>query len=177
MLFKELETDRLLLKCISSEDRGFLLTQFSCDEVNRYLFDAEPLADIQDADEIIDFYIQPEPRNQHRWILIRKDDRAKLGTCGFHCWNRTDNCCDVGYDLYPDFWGNGYMSEAMQAILSFAKDEMGIKRIDACIYIENDASLKLAKNLGFVFKGKMRDEIFRGIAYPHKILTLDFSGE
>lgn len=44
------------------DNREFIFEQFSNSEVNRYLFDAEPVADIQDADDIIDFYKQPEPR-------------------------------------------------------------------------------------------------------------------
>ena len=35
-----------------------------------------PLTDISGADEIIEFYTVPEPRNQNRWIIIRK---PKLG--------------------------------------------------------------------------------------------------
>ena len=175
MFFKELETGRLFLKNISSEDRDFVLAQFSNDEVNKYLFDAEPTTDIQSADEIIQFYNQQEQRNQHRWVIIRKDDGAKLGTCGFHCWDKSTSCCDIGYDIFPDFWNKGYMSEAMQAILIFAKDEMNIKKINAHIYIENDKSIKLAEKFGFIYHGQMKDEVFRGNAYPHKIFTLDFT--
>lgn len=65
MLFRELETDRLLLQNISSDDREFIFSQFSDEEVNRFLFDAEPFVDIHGAAEIIDFYIQPEPKRQH----------------------------------------------------------------------------------------------------------------
>lgn len=173
MFFKELETDRLYLKNISMDDREFVFEQFSNSEVNRYLFDAEPVADIQDADDIIDFYKQPEPRTHHRWILIRKSDGIKMGTCGFHCWNKLTGSCDIGYDLLPEFWGKGYMIEALKSICEFALSDMSIKHINACIYIDNDRSMHIAEKLGFVFNGQMKDEIFRGIKYPHKILTLD----
>lgn len=173
MLFKELETDRLFLKNISRYDREFILKQFSNDEVNRYLFDAEPLTDIFGADEIIDFYMQPEPRAQHRWILVRKDDETKIGTCGFHCWDKSNGCCDIGYDLYPDYWGKGYMMEALKAICAFARSGMKVSGINAWISIDNEKSVMLAEKLGFAFTGQIKDEIFRGEKYPHKILTLD----
>ena len=76
------------------------------------------LDEIQKADDIIALFLQPEPRLQHRWILVRKADSLKLGTCGFHCWDKLKCSCDVGYDLYPDFWGKGYMREAVQAIIT-----------------------------------------------------------
>ena len=74
MVFKELYTSRLFLRNISTEDRDFIFSQFSNEKVNQYLFDAEPLTIIQEADEIIDFYVQSEPKECNRWILVRKDD-------------------------------------------------------------------------------------------------------
>ena len=175
MIFRNLETDRLFLKNISPEDRDFIFAEFSNDIVNHYLFDAEPLIDIQEADEIINFYTQPTPRKQHRWVLVRKNDGVKVGTCGFHRWDKSQKCCDVGYELYPDFWGNGYMSEAMQTILMLARNDMAIKYVNACIYEGNHASIKLAEKLGFVFSGQMKDELFRGQKYPHMIFTLKYT--
>lgn len=177
MFFRELETDRILLKNISYEDKSFIFEQFSNDTVNRYLFDAEPLNDIQEAEEIISFYTQPEPRAQHRWILVNKDNGTKLGTCGFHCWDPAEGCCDVGYDLKPEFWGKGYMQEAMKAILAFAQKDMKVRQIKACIYEENDNSIKLAERMGFIFTGITENVSFRDKNYLHKILILDTDGQ
>ncbi|HAN21058.1 MAG: GNAT family N-acetyltransferase [Clostridiales bacterium GWF2_36_10] len=172
-MFIDLETDRLILKLISAEDRDFIFSQFSNDVVNRYLFDAEPLIDLNDADEIINFYIQPEPREQNRWILIRKSDKRKIGTCGFHCWNKEKGMVDVGYDLKESYWGQGYMQEAMRTIISFASEKMNISRINACISVDNQKSILFVEKSGFLYHGQMKDEIFRGHKYPHKIYSLD----
>lgn len=171
MLFNNIETERLILKNISIEDRDFIFSQFSDDVVNRYLFDADPLTDIEGADEIITFYIQPEPRLQHRWIIIRKSDGMKMGTCGYHCWNQKECKVDVGYDLKEVFWGNGYMKEAMKEIIKFAIDKMHIKEIRACIYIDNQRSIRLAENLGFVLSGSSY-ELFRDKEYLHNSYSL-----
>ena len=37
----------------------------------------------------------------------------------------------------------------------------------------NGNSIKLAEKLEFIFKGEMKDEIFREKSYPHKIFILD----
>ena len=70
LLFTDLETERLLLKSIALDDKGFILSQFSNDTINRYLFDAEPMTSLDDATELINFYMQPEPRLQHRWVIV-----------------------------------------------------------------------------------------------------------
>lgn len=171
MLFNDIETERLILKNIAIDDRNFIFSEFSDDVVNRYLFDAEPLTDIEGADEIIAFYIQPEPRLQHRWIIVRKSDEIKMGTCGFHCWNQKDCKVEVGYDIKEEFWGNDYMQEAMKEIITFAADEMHIKEISACISIDNQRSIRLVKNLGFVLSGSSY-ELFRDKKYLHNIYSL-----
>ena len=163
-----------MLKTISSQDREFVLRQFSNDDVNQYLFDAEPLGSLEEADELIDFYLQPEPRNQQRWVLCRKQDGAKIGTCGFHCWDKNTGRCETGFDLEPAYWGQGYMQEAMQTILAFARNEMNVNRVDACVYGQNKRSAALAEKLGFHFSGQTKDEVFRGKAYEHKIFVLEF---
>jgi [ribosomal protein S5]-alanine N-acetyltransferase len=171
MFFNDIETERLSLKNIDIEDRDFIFSQFSDEAVSRYLFDAEPLTDMQGADEIITFYIQPEPRLQHRWIIVRKSDGKKMGTCGFHCWNQKECKVEVGYDLKEEFWGNGYMQEAMKEIIAFAIAEMRIKEIRACIYIDNQKSIRLAEKLGFVLSGTSY-ELFRDKEYLHNRYSL-----
>lgn len=173
MFFCDLETERILLKNISIDDRDFVFSQFSDRVVNRYLFDAEPLSTMEDADEIINMFLQAEPRTHHRWIIIRKTDQVKMGTCGFHCWNIDKNICDVGYDLKEKYWGKGYMQEALNAIIIFAKSNMEIREINACIYPENMKSVVIAQRLGFQFLGKKKMEYFQGNEYLHHIYTLD----
>lgn len=171
MFFHDLETDRLILENISAEDRDFIFNHFSDAVVNRYLFDAEPVTDITGAEEIIRLYIQPEPRLQHRWIIIRKTDGMKMGTCGFHCWNLEERKVDVGYDLQEAYRGKGYMQEALKEIISFAKDQMGIKEIIACISVDNQKSIHLAEKLGFAISSSYY-ELFRGEKYLHNRYSL-----
>jgi ribosomal-protein-alanine N-acetyltransferase len=171
MLFKELETDRLLLKNIAEEDRDFILSQFSDKDINEYLYDAEPMVDLSEADELIEFYTQPEPRGQHRWIIVRKSDGQKIGTCGFHCFDTVNKRIDTGYDLKKAFWGNGYMQEAMKACIDFIMMDFDIDRIDAHIYYENERSIALVGKLGFSFYGENEVCEFRGKEYLHNIYT------
>jgi [ribosomal protein S5]-alanine N-acetyltransferase len=171
MFYNNRETDRLLLKNIDNGDREFIFSQFSDDDINKYLFDSEPLTDLSGADEIIDFYLTPEPRMQHRWIIQRKADGVKMGTCGFHCWSIKDSVVEIGYDLKKEFWGNGYMYESINNIIEFARDNMKVKEINACIYIENDRSISLVEKLGFVLTGS-KYELFRGKKYLHNLFSL-----
>ena len=170
-MFNELETERLYLKNIAIEDKEFIFQQFSDDDINRYLYDAEPMSDIAEAQELIEFYTCPEPRMQHRWILVRKSDGEKLGTCGFHCWNPQGQKIETGYDLRKEYWSNGYMSEAMKAIIDFAEKCLGVSYIDAHIFTKNEKSIALVKKMGFDFYGETENYSFHGVEYVHYVFT------
>lgn len=172
MFFEALETERLQLKNLSADDGDFMLKQFSTDAVNEYLYDAEPFQNLQEAVDLINYFTRPEPRTLHRWILVLKDSGEKIGTCGFHNWDRENNCAEIGYDMQPEFWGKGYMSEALKAILAFAKDKMKVKRIDANIYPDNLGSVKLVERYGFRFNGETSICVFRGKEYLHRVYSL-----
>ncbi|HBN83935.1 MAG TPA: N-acetyltransferase [Clostridiales bacterium] len=172
MIYKNLEANRLTLKCISQDDREFIYRHFSDDCVNEFLFDAEPIQTMEQADEIIRFYTDPVPAFWHRWIIIRKEDGVKIGTCGFHRWDQNKDTVEIGYDMSPEYWGKGYAIEAVGRLIEFTKDVLGVKKVHAHIYIQNDRSVNLVKHLGFKPTGK-KNEIFRGKPYLHHIYTLE----
>jgi ribosomal-protein-alanine N-acetyltransferase len=96
-----------------------------------------------------------------------------MGTCGFHCWNPSESTIDVGYDMKEAFWGNGYMQEAIEAIVKSVIHELRVKQINAHIFIENDKSINLVKRLGFNFSGIEYNCTFLGKEYLHKIFSLN----
>jgi len=171
MFYTELETDRMLLANISKNDRQFIFEHFSDKDVTRYLYDEEPLEIMEEADEIIEFYRKDESCSYHRWILTRKSDGVKMGTCGFHCWDEASSTIEIGYDLNKSFWGNGYMKEALNAILDFVRQKNWLKQIDACVYTKNEKSIFLVEKLGFKLTGT-KYENFRGGKYLHNVYSL-----
>ena len=172
-MFIDIETERLYLKSIGQEDVEFFYKQFSTDEVNQYLYDSEPCSSMEQAQEWVNFYMQSEPRNHHRWIMVLKENGEKIGTCGFHCWNREKGEIEMGYDLQPAYWRKGYTSEALTAIIRFAAEEMKVKKIFAHISVDNIASARISEKLGFVKTGEQYYEEFRGEKYLNDIYCLD----
>ncbi len=176
-MFCDLETERLYLTCVGPRDRAFMFTQFSDPEVTRYLYDEEPFASPEEADALIAFYTEPEPRAQHRWILRLKDGGEPVGTCGFHCWDPVSGRAELGYDLRPAYQGRGLMTEAARAALAFAKEPMRLRRVDAHIWPENAASVALALRLGFAPSAETAVYAYRGKTYPHAIYPLALTAE
>ncbi len=173
LYFPALETDRLLLRQLTFEDTEFIFRHFSDPQVTQYLMDEAPVADYDQAREIINFYLEPESKTHNRWGIIRKDDQRLIGTCGFHRWEKAYFRSDIGYDLSPDCWGQGYMSEALRAVLKNGFERMGLNRIDAYVYVHNQRSLQLLEKFGFKKEGLLRDYFcLDGVFYDHYLLGL-----
>jgi len=171
MIFQPLETKRLLLKNICKEDTHFMLKQFSDPTINQYLFDAEPLKTKEDAMHLIDFYINQANSFFHRYILILKSTGEKIGTCGFHAYQAKEHSIEIGYDLQKSHWHQGYMYEAIDAMLKYIINDLKIRTIHACIYIDNLASKRLVERFSFS-QTKAIDLDFRDKKYRHHIYTL-----
>jgi ribosomal-protein-alanine N-acetyltransferase len=168
-MFIDLETERLFLKCIGYDDTEFFYKQFTTDEVNQYLFDIEPFDSMEEAQKWIGFYLESEPRNQQRWIMVLKENGEKIGTCGFHRWNRETGEIEVGYDLQPSYWRKGYTTEALTSIMKFAVEEMKVEKIFAHISADNIASVRISEKMGFVKTGEHYYQEFHGEKYLHDI--------
>jgi [ribosomal protein S5]-alanine N-acetyltransferase len=130
------------------------------------------MTDIKQADDLIDFYYMKEPRNQNRWVLINKLEKIKMGTCGFHIWDREKKKVEIGFELLQQFTGKGYMTESVEAILEFARSEMKVNKIIAIVYFENRNCKRLLEKFGFIIVGKEECK-FRESMYTHDIYELE----
>ena len=169
-MYKTLKTKRLTLKNIGYEDIDFIYHLFTNDFINKYLFDAEPLTSKEEAKAIIDFYIKTAAYKNHRYILIN-DRQEKMGTIGFHSYDEKSNTIGIGYDLLQRYNHQGYMKEALAALLDYLAYDLKIEHIQATIYPENYSSIKLVKSFGFMpFCHKI--EWFRSEPYEHIVYQL-----
>jgi ribosomal-protein-alanine N-acetyltransferase len=142
---------------LTAEDTDFVFSHFRESAVAQYLMDQPPLSEYKEAQEIIRFYREPEVKKRNRWGIVRKEDNQLIGTCGYHNWRQHDRRAEVGYDLSPACWGQGYMAEALRAVISNGFTRMGLNRIEALVYTGNTRSVQLLKKLNFQMEGTLRD--------------------
>jgi len=70
---------------------------------------------------------------------------------------------DLGYEIAPAYWGQGYATEAARAMLDFGFDSLRLHRIWARCLAENAASQRVLEKLGMRLEGRLRqDEYFKG---------------
>jgi RimJ/RimL family protein N-acetyltransferase len=76
----------------------------------------------------------------------------------------------IGYYVLPDYWGNGYASEAAQLLVAYAFDELNAHRVEASVQADNPASKRVLEKLGFQQEGTKRDAYYKQGEY--KDITL-----
>ena len=171
--FLTLQTGRLTLRPLEPEDRDFVFRHFSNPEVNRYLYDEPPVTRLDQAQDIVDFYTRGQHPSANRWVLEKKSDRLPLGTCGYHMWSRSHRRAEVGYDLDPEAWNQGYMTEAVSALLSHAFESLNLNRIEAACLPFNTPSRRLLLRCGFAEEGYARSYLkINGMWQDHLLFAL-----
>jgi RimJ/RimL family protein N-acetyltransferase len=59
------------------------------------------------------------------------------------------NMATIGYDIFPDFWRQGYATEACGELVRALSHEHKVAKIVAVVDSENIASIRLLERLGF----------------------------
>ena len=85
------------------------------------------------------------------WMLLRRSDRVILGSADFKA-PPTDGQVEIGYGLTADFEGQGYMSEAVEAMCRWAFARGDVTSIIAETETWNDRSQNLLKRCGFTLE-------------------------
>lgn len=97
-----------------------------------------------------------------RAIVLRGPERSMIGHIGFHGGpgrnaRKAPDAVEVGYTVFAEHRRRGYATEAVRALLDWARAQ-GIDRFIASVGPENEPSLAIVRQLGFLEVGRHRDD-------------------
>lgn len=146
-------TQRLLLREMVPDDVEGMFALDSDPAVHQFLGN-KPLTEIAQAAKVVEMVRKQYTNNGiGRYAMIRKNDGTFIGWCGLKL--NTESCngfvnyYDLGYRLRKEFWGNGYASEAASVWRNYAFEILKLDRLYAAAHVDNLASNKILRNLGF----------------------------
>ena len=116
------------------------------------------------------------PRRRYQLAITRGSDHRLIGNCGIRCNPDKVTQAELGYELNPDHWGQGYATEAAAAILEFAFRQLELQRITSWCIADNVASARVLERLGFQMQRRSHAaEFFKGRWWDtlHYTLTAD----
>ena len=164
--FPILETERLLLRAISSNDKEGVFRNFSDADVTQYLM--PPLKSISQAEEFINAFTEEfEQGSALTWAIELKADGTFLGTCSCEITNA--GSAELGFDLARPYWGQGFMSETLRMVLRYSFGKLALNQIKAHTLLLNHRTIRLLKRLNFQVDGLLRENSFGGGEYHDEI--------
>jgi ribosomal-protein-alanine N-acetyltransferase len=152
-----LPTARLTLRPLQREDAPAVYAMHADPETLRY-WSTPPWADPKLADELIERDLKAMAEGDYvRLGLQRCSDGRLIGVCTLFAFYLPSRRCEVGYILARDCWGQGYMHEALEALLDYGFAVLDLNRVEADIDPRNAGSCKTVQRLGFVQEGHVRE--------------------
>lgn len=92
-----------------------------------------------------------------QWGIEHLGQARIIGTTTLFHIDREQGRAEIGYILKSSHWGQGFANEALTALLLHAREQMGMRRINADVDPRNAASLRCIERLGFVREGYARE--------------------
>ncbi len=94
-------------------------------------------------------------------ICLKENDKP-IGCCelmlnGHSDLFDTDDQAEIGYWLGKPFWGNGYMPEAVKALLKRAFETLGMEKVWCAYYDGNEKSKRVQEKCGFIYHHTKND--------------------
>lgn len=156
LFFPVIETERLTLSPLKNDDSESLLVIFSDPEVMKY-WNTAPWERIQDAYNFISDSSHSMQRQESLILGIYVNATGELaGKCMLFSYDQASKRAEIGFGLGRHYWGKGYIVEAGEALIQYGFKSLGLRRIEAEIDPENQASAKTLKKLGFSQEGLLR---------------------
>ncbi|MDG1333259.1 MAG: GNAT family protein [Crocinitomicaceae bacterium] len=98
--------------------------------------------------------------------LIATEAQTIIGWCGYHTWYTDHDRAEIGYGLISDeFKRQGYMTEALKAMIDYGFNEMNLHRIEAFASPDNVASIKLLDSKNFEKEGLLKEHYLKDGVY------------
>ncbi|MFZ3408269.1 GNAT family N-acetyltransferase [Vibrio chagasii] len=146
------ETARLRLRMITTEDAEFIQRLYSSEDFLRYIGDKE-ITNTAKAEEYIENNILKMHQEKGVCLLMveLKATSTPIGVCGLIKRDSLESH-DIGYGFVPEFYGQGFAQEAAEAIIEQAKQNADIDHLVAITTSDNIRSIALLTKLGFVFE-------------------------
>ncbi|WP_374507500.1 GNAT family N-acetyltransferase [Flavobacterium sp.] len=158
--FPNLETNRLNLRRLTSEDVDEILVLRSNPEIMQFI--PRPL--IKSKEEALEFITTMnaavDSNTVINWAITTKENDELIGMIGFYRMKPENYRAEVGYILSAAYHGQGIITEALQRVIQFGFEEMGLNSIEAVIDPENFGSEKVLLKNNFVKEGHFKEHTF-----------------
>jgi len=160
-MFNPIRTERLLIRPFRTDDAVGLAQRRNDPEVARYQDWSVPYP-LDLADKIVlELVAMDGPQNGEWWMAVVCDIHRgeAFGDLALHLSQKA-RTAEVGYTFAREHWGNGYAVEALEALVEYLFDDLGVTRVFGMLHPDNRASAMVLERTGFLFEGHTRSSFW-----------------
>lgn len=152
-----METERLVLRPFSMEDVEPIYRNWASQpEVTRFL--TWPTHENADTTrQVVEGWVKENGNLQnYQWAVEWKEIGEPVGSISAVKIDRRTESATIGYCIGSRFWGRGIMAEALDAVIAFFFEEVGMNCVSACHDPRNPNSGKVMRKCKMTYEGTWR---------------------
>lgn len=152
-----IETERLILRQFSTDDANDMFEWLSSDNVTKHLT-FPTYKNIEDVYDRLDYLLDKYKNDDdfYNWCIELKEENKAIGDISCVNINYNINCARIGYCLNEKYWSQGFMSEALEAIINYLLFNQNFNRIESSHSICNPSSGKVMQKCNMQKEGVLR---------------------
>lgn len=176
---KIIDTERCVLRRIVPDDYQMMYENWArYEDVCRY-FPFNPIENIDVYKEKVYRWVTNyESDTYFHWVIEWKETSELIGTINLGSVEESCLMADTSYMLSPKYWGQGIMTEVLQAVLNYAFNEIGLNRVQADVFDGNIASEHVLTKCGMRLEGIARQKYYKNGEFidtaQYAIIRCDF---
>lgn len=165
-----LETERLIIRPFQKNDYQDYHEYMSAPETFR--FERGSPMSLKDAKKFCQTFAGKTAPGF--WAAVLKGNTKVIGNVSFFPEGNADfNTWQIGYIFHPDYYNQGYATEATRAVIKYAFTELGAHRIVANCSPDNTASWKVLEKCGMRREGTAKKDFPLRNDEKGKLIWLD----
>jgi RimJ/RimL family protein N-acetyltransferase len=151
-----IETERLQLRKLTAADAAFMLELLNEPSFLRFIGDRG----VRNLDDARRYILQGpvasyEQHGYGLWLVELQATHVSIGLCGLVRREALPDA-DIGYAFLPRYWAQGYAYESAAAVLRYARNVLGLKRLLAITNQDNVSSIRVLAKIGLKFDRLIR---------------------
>jgi len=153
-------TPRLLLRAFRTDDAEAIFSRYAADPAATRYVGFRTHRSPEDVRGFLQLVAESRAKGRGYAFAVTLPGAGLIGSIGCDVKQAT---VTVGYLLARPWWGRGLASEALQALVGWARVQPGVWRVDALCHPDNLASIRVLEKAGLQREALLR----RAAAFPN----------
>ena len=155
---RPLETERLILRRFTEADAQELFEGYVNQKGFLYYANKKKRTLQEEIESLKGIDRKYDDLQYYNWLITLKDNKRIIGAIHLNVFS-SDESVEFNYATDERYRGNGYMTEALEAVRDFCINDMKVRRIFGGCEVNNTASRRVMEKCSFRYEKTLHDHL------------------